>query len=116
MGKRILDEVFDREQINIIAAPGDSALCVHAAAAGEYNFDCYISRLTIPRLCSRRLIRTPPGYPIATVPVGQLRYNGRPFGLCLVGRGGDEQSLLRFMAAYEAVSAPRPVPDLTKIV
>jgi amidase len=33
--KDILDDAFDKEKINIIAAPGDSSLCVHAAAAGK---------------------------------------------------------------------------------
>lgn len=31
----ILDELFNKEKINILAAPGDSPLCVHAAAAGN---------------------------------------------------------------------------------
>jgi amidase len=52
------------------------------------------------------------GYPIATAPIGQLRYNGRPFGLCVLARANEEELLLRFMAAYEAVAKPRPVPDL----
>ncbi|PYI06050.1 amidase signature enzyme [Aspergillus sclerotiicarbonarius CBS 121057] len=79
----ILDSLFANENINILAAPGDSSLCVHAAAAG---------------------------YPVATVPIGQLRYNDRPFGLCLVARADEEDTLLRFMAEYEKVAKPRPVP------
>ncbi|KAK3395178.1 amidase signature domain-containing protein [Podospora didyma] len=86
LGKEILDEVFDEKGITIIAAPADSPLCIHAAAAG---------------------------YPIATVPLGQLKYNGRPFGLCLVAKAHQEETLLRFMAAYEGfVSDPRSVPNL----
>ncbi|KAJ5926219.1 Amidase [Penicillium verrucosum] len=82
--RAILDDLFDKEGINILAAPGDSPLCVHASAAG---------------------------YPVATVPIGQLRYNGRPFGLCLVARADEEETLLRFMAVYEKVAKPRPVPN-----
>ncbi|KAJ6031316.1 amidase signature enzyme [Penicillium herquei] len=81
----ILDDIFEKEDINILAAPGDSSLCIHAAAAG---------------------------YPIATVPVGQLCYNSRPFGLCLVARADEEKNLLQFMEAYENVAQPRPVPTL----
>ncbi|KAJ5711486.1 amidase signature enzyme [Penicillium malachiteum] len=81
----ILDENFDNEGINILAAPGDSSLCIHAAAAG---------------------------YPIATVPIGQLRYNSRPFGLCLVARADEEKTLLQFMEAYEKIARSRPVPNL----
>ncbi|GAB1193452.1 hypothetical protein APSETT444_002668 [Aspergillus pseudonomiae] len=70
----ILDDLFEKERINILAAPGDSPLCVHASAAG------------------------------------QLRYNGRPFGLCLVARADEEGTLLQFMEVYEKVAKPRPVP------
>jgi amidase len=31
----ILDSLFDKEKINILAGPGDSSLCVHASAAGN---------------------------------------------------------------------------------
>ncbi|KAH7141577.1 amidase signature domain-containing protein [Dactylonectria estremocensis] len=67
IAKHILDEMFEKEQINLIVAPGDAPLCVHAAAAG---------------------------YPVATVPVGQLRHNNRLFGLCLVGKADEEEMLL----------------------
>ncbi|GAM36146.1 hypothetical protein TCE0_018r05007 [Talaromyces pinophilus] len=83
--RQILDGVFDGHQVSLIAASGDSPLCIHAAAAG---------------------------YPIATVPIGQLRYNNRPFGLCIVAKGNDEETLLRFMSAYGKVAKPRPVPNL----
>ncbi|KAM7205425.1 Glutamyl-tRNA amidotransferase subunit A, mitochondrial [Naviculisporaceae sp. PSN 640] len=79
-------------KFDIIAGPADSPLCVHAAAAG---------------------------YPVATVPLGQLRYNKRPFGLCLVAGENQEAVLLRFMRAYESllgeVSGGRAVPDLSWI-
>ncbi|KAI1119428.1 amidase signature enzyme [Nemania sp. NC0429] len=85
LGKSSLDAVFDREDVNIIIAPGDSPLCIHAAAAG---------------------------YPLAAVPLSRLRYNGRPFGLCLVAREHEEGILLRFMAAFESLLPPRPTPLL----
>ncbi|EHK18330.1 uncharacterized protein TRIVIDRAFT_68353 [Trichoderma virens Gv29-8] len=85
VARQIVNTAFDTQGVNLIVAPGDSSLCIHAAAAG---------------------------YPIATAPIGQLRYNGRPFGLCILARENQEELLLRFMAAYEAVAAPRPVPNL----
>lgn len=36
-------------------------------------------------------------YPVVTGPIGQLRYNDRPFGLCLVARADVEETLLWFM-------------------
>ena len=84
--RHILDDTFDTQGLNIIAALADSPLCVHAAAAG---------------------------YPIATVPLGQLSYNNRPFGLCMVAKAHNEELLLRFMAAWEASTIfKRPVPNL----
>jgi amidase len=35
LGKDSLDKVFDGHEIDVIAAPADSGLCVHAAAAGK---------------------------------------------------------------------------------
>ncbi|KAK4241733.1 amidase signature domain-containing protein [Achaetomium macrosporum] len=85
-GRRILDQAFDSHGVDVIAALGDCSVCIHAAAAG---------------------------YPIATVPLGQLRYNGRPFGLCMVAKANNEEALLRFMAAYESSGVSRrPVPSL----
>jgi amidase len=52
------------------------------------------------------------GYPVATVPIGQLRYNNRPFGLCLLAKANEEETLLRFMNAYERICKPRPVPNI----
>ncbi|KAK8126904.1 Amidase signature domain protein [Apiospora kogelbergensis] len=83
--RRILDEIYEEQNINLIAAPVDSAFCIYAAAAG---------------------------YPLGHVPLGQLRYNGRPFGLCLMARADGEEVLLRFMSSYEATVSPRPVPSL----
>ncbi|RFU80727.1 amidase [Trichoderma arundinaceum] len=85
VAQQIVDTAFDTQGVNLIVAPGDSSLCIHAAAAG---------------------------YPIATAPIGKLQYNGRPFGLCVLARANEEESLLRFLAAYEKVAAPRPVPNL----
>ncbi|KAE8324521.1 hypothetical protein BDV39DRAFT_207816 [Aspergillus sergii] len=39
-----LDEVFDKEKINIMAAPGDSPLCVHASAADNNSPSVHLIR------------------------------------------------------------------------
>ncbi|KAI1263845.1 hypothetical protein F5Y18DRAFT_428720 [Xylariaceae sp. FL1019] len=66
--RKLLQETFEASNVNIIVAPGDSSTCIHAAAAG---------------------------YPIAAVPLGQLRYDGRPFGLCLLAKA-DREDLVAF--------------------
>jgi amidase len=49
---------------------------------------------------------------VAAVPIGQLRYNNRPFGLCLVAKANEEDILLRFMRSYEQIAKPRPIPNI----
>lgn len=36
--RQILDETFENTQTNLLVAPGDAPLCVHAAAAGILHF------------------------------------------------------------------------------
>ena len=48
------------------------------------------------------------GGPIATVPIGSLDVTGRPYGLGIIARPGDEAKLLQVMAAFEA-TVPSPV-------
>ncbi|KAL6690460.1 amidase signature enzyme [Trichoderma pleuroticola] len=86
--RQLLDSTFDAEGVSIIAAPTDSALLIHGAAAG---------------------------YPTANVPLGILSYNGRAYGTCLIAKAGEEETLLRFMNIYENTLPPRPVPDLGKL-
>lgn len=38
-GKAIINEVLERENVRMIGAPGDSSLCIHAAAAGRLSQD-----------------------------------------------------------------------------
>lgn len=42
--RAILDDLFDKEKINILAAPGDSPLCVHASAAGNTSSIALLNR------------------------------------------------------------------------
>lgn len=107
--KQVLNEVFDHEIINLIAAPGDSPLCIYAAAAGKHHILSFSPFKAWPFPFADGMIL---GYPIATVPIGQLRYNNRPFGYCIVAKDNKEETLLRFMSAYEKVSRPRPVPNI----
>ncbi|KAI1347858.1 amidase signature enzyme [Xylaria sp. FL0043] len=81
----LLDKTFEVAEVNLIVAPGDSPLCVHAAAAG---------------------------YPIVAVPLGQLNYNSRPFGLCALAKADREDILLQFAAAFEKLLPARAVPTL----
>ncbi|KAK3185859.1 hypothetical protein K4F52_005313 [Lecanicillium sp. MT-2017a] len=83
--REILGKLFEENGVNLLVAPCDSGFCVYAAAAG---------------------------YPLAAVPVGQLHYNGRPFGACIIAEANKEDLLLQYMEEYEAVWGARPVPSM----
>ncbi|KAH6616147.1 amidase signature domain-containing protein [Chaetomium sp. MPI-SDFR-AT-0129] len=54
------------------------------------------------------------GYPIASVPLGFSSYNGRPYGMEILARNGEEEKMFRVMSAWE-VSFPdarKPPPLL----
>jgi amidase len=44
------------------------------------------------------------------MPLGTLDYNGRPFGLAIIGQAGKEDIMFTFMSAFEAVFEKRVVP------
>lgn len=102
-GKSIINRVLDAENVNCIATPADSAICIYIAAAGESFASrfVYTSRFSLPL-----------GYPHIMIPLGKLNYNGRPFGIRVLARKNDEAILLRFMAAYESMTAPRLGPSI----
>ena len=54
------------------------------------------------------------GYPIGSVPLGYSTYNGRPFGLEIMARNGEEEKMFEMMSAWEATfpGARQPPPLL----
>jgi Asp-tRNA(Asn)/Glu-tRNA(Gln) amidotransferase A subunit family amidase len=76
-----------------------------ASAAGEQNLP--LKFVGEPQILTTCLT----GYPIATMPLGILDYNGRPFGLAIVAMAGREDLMFQFMSAFEAVSEKRGVPS-----
>lgn len=56
------------------------------------------------------------GYPIASVPLGLSAYNGRPHGMEMVARNGEEEKMFKVMSAWEASfpDAGKPPPLLVK--
>ena len=52
------------------------------------------------------------GYPIATMPLGYLDYNGRAFGLCCIARAHQDALLIKAQSAWEKTFGPRLPPPL----
>ena len=83
-GKEGIDRLFKEQDIDLVVAVGDSALCMFSSYAG---------------------------YPVATAPIpSYIHPNGRPFGIQIVGKAGQEGMILRFLAAWEATVGGHPLP------
>jgi amidase len=81
------DDILAEHRIDIIIGPGDSSLTSFACAAG---------------------------YPMASLPIGVLAFNERPFGVTAITRAHGEALLVRLMSAWEKVFL-RQLPESLKI-
>ncbi|OAP53884.1 hypothetical protein AYL99_11906 [Fonsecaea erecta] len=75
-----IDFVLDTYGVDIIMAPADSLLISYAAYSG---------------------------YPIATLPLSYLDYNGRPFGLSVIARENQEALLILTIGYLESLKEKR---------
>ena len=82
---RGLDETFKKYDINVLIGPAESSITQFAAAAG---------------------------YPIATLPLGYLDFNGRPHGLAAVSAAHQEALLIQLQSAWESSFPARKPPKL----
>ena len=55
------------------------------------------------------------GYPVASAPLSFAKFNGRPFGIEILAREGEEGKLLKFLSAWNATfpQAVKPPPLLS---
>jgi len=83
-----VEKALDENQVDVIMAPSDSRLVSVASAAG----------------C-----------PVANVPLGFARFNGRAHGLNVIARPRDERALLQVMLAWQGTfpEALAPPPMMT---
>ncbi|KAK0717600.1 amidase family protein [Lasiosphaeria miniovina] len=80
-GKQGIDKVLEENEVDIIMGPSDGPLfCISGTA----------------------------GYPVASLPLGYLDFNGRPFGL--------QKALIQAQSAWEATFPARQPPPLDEIV
>ncbi|ETN40803.1 uncharacterized protein HMPREF1541_05083 [Cyphellophora europaea CBS 101466] len=88
VNKAGIDRVLEENAIDIIMAPGESLMFEIPAAAG---------------------------YPTASLPLGYLDYNGRPFGLQMLAKAHQEAMLVQAQSAWEATFPARQSPPLDEI-
>ncbi|KAF1818772.1 amidase family protein [Dissoconium aciculare CBS 342.82] len=91
-GKNGIDKTLDDNAIDLIIGPGDGPMFCIAGAAGHDQIN---------------------GYPIATLPVGYLDFNGRPFGFQVMARAHQDALLIRVQSAWEATFPERRPPPLS---
>ncbi|KAF2970834.1 hypothetical protein GQX73_g2780 [Xylaria multiplex] len=88
-GKNGIDKVLEENEVDIIIGPGDGPMINIAGTAG---------------------------YPSATLPLGYLDFNGRPFGLQILAKAHQEALLIEAQSAWEATFAKRQPPPLSEII
>lgn len=74
MTRAAIQNSFHENGVNVIMGPADGRIATVAALAG---------------------------YPVATVPLGYAEFNGRAFGLNIIGLDGQEDRILEAMSAWE---------------
>lgn len=86
-GRDGLEKAMRESEVDIVVSASDSLAVAFAGAAG---------------------------WPIATVPVGNLQTNGQPFGFFAVAPSGREDLLFKFMGAFHATfpAIEKPSPSI----
>ncbi|KAM6480980.1 amidase family protein [Trichoderma sp. SZMC 28011] len=87
-GKNGIDKTLEENDVDIIIGPGDGPMFGIALTAG---------------------------YPVATVPLGYLEFNGRPFGMQIAAKAHQEALLIQAQSAWEATFPKRQPPPLHEI-
>ena len=99
---RGIDRILKEYDIDVIIGPAESAMTDIASASGEQGSLILLQRLS-------ELTR-PTGYPIASLPLGYLDYNGRPFAMAALASGHQEATLVKVQSAWESTFPPRRPP------
>lgn len=99
---RGIDRILKEYDIDVIIGPAESSMTDIASASGEQG------SLTLLQGLSE--LTHPIGYPIATLPLGYLNYNGRPFAMAALVSGHQEATLVKVQSAWEATFPPRRPP------
>ncbi|UKZ70721.1 uncharacterized protein TrAtP1_011692 [Trichoderma atroviride] len=84
-----IDKILKLYQLDAIASLADSPISSVASAAG---------------------------YPVATMPLGVLDLNGRPFGISMTTGKHQEKKLFQIMSAWETLGPRQPPPTLEEEV
>ena len=100
------DETIEKYDIDVIIAPGDCMLSTYSAAGGK--------QISVPAAhytYTLQFLTLLPEFPIATLPISCLDFNGRPVGLLVAAPRHKEWLLIKVMSAWEATFPGRKEPE-----
>lgn len=83
-----IDKTLQEYDVDVIIGPGESALFYIAAGAG---------------------------YPVGTLPLGYLNFNGRPFGLQIIAKAHQEALIIQVQSAWEKTMFRSVLPELNQV-
>ncbi|KAL6801328.1 amidase signature domain-containing protein [Trichoderma sp. SZMC 28013] len=104
-------------QCNISAAENAETLAFLRRLAGPDGIDQILNLFSLDAIASLAdsplsSVASAAGYPIATMPLGILDMNGRPFGISMTASKHQENKLFQIMSAWETLGARQPPPAL----
>ncbi|KAK4064443.1 hypothetical protein Trihar35433_7960 [Trichoderma harzianum] len=104
-------------QCNISAAENAETLAFLRKLAGPDGIDQILNLFELDAIASLAdsplsSVASAAGYPIATMPLGILDMNGRPFGISMTASKHQEKKLFQIMSAWETLGARQPPPAL----
>ncbi|KAJ5132381.1 hypothetical protein N7448_006539 [Penicillium atrosanguineum] len=99
-------EDYDRHLAHLRKVARDEGI---EKVLGTYDVDVILG----PTDCSLTSMATAGGFPLCSMPLGYLDYNGRPFGVSAIAGRNQEALLVKVMSAWEATfPSRRPPPEL----
>ncbi|KAK4220873.1 amidase signature domain-containing protein [Podospora fimiseda] len=96
-------------QFNYVALPAGARITGIDKTLCDFSLDVIISPMDgrIPTIAATA------GYPVATMPLGYSKTNGRAFGVCIISSAGNEAKILKATHAWHATMPSRkPPPQL----
>ncbi|KAL7935680.1 amidase signature domain-containing protein [Trichoderma chlorosporum] len=104
-------------QCNISAAEHAKTLASLRKLAGPDGIDQILNQFQLDAIASladspMSSIASASGYPIATMPLGVLDLNGRPFGISMLAGKYQEKKLFQIMSAWDTMVTRQPPPAL----
>ncbi|EHK16453.1 uncharacterized protein TRIVIDRAFT_40480 [Trichoderma virens Gv29-8] len=106
-------------QCNISPAENAETLAFLRKLAGPDGIDQILNLFKLDAVASLAdsplsSVASAAGYPIATMPLGVLDLNGRPFGVSMTASKHQEKKLFQIMSAWETLGTRQPPPALMK--